>query len=68
MAGKRKLDTGTKVTTDDGRAGIVIGYESSSSILVNVSAFNGLWPFPTIVTYSRKQLTVIEEEYEEAPF
>lgn len=68
MAGKRKLDPGTKVTTDDGRSGIVMSYESSSKVLVNVSEFNGLWPFPTIVTYSRKQLTVIEEEYEEAPF
>jgi hypothetical protein len=70
MGKKRNLDAGTRVTTNDGRIGLVVKYCNINSVLVNVTDPNGLWPFPIIVEYARKNLNCIAEqyEYEEAPF
>jgi hypothetical protein len=50
--------------------GLVVKYCNINSVLVNVTDPDGLWPFPKIVEYTRKNLNCIAEqyEYEEAPF
>ncbi len=68
MGQKRNLDAGTRVTTKDDRVGIVVLYKNVNSVIVNVECKNTLWPFPVHVEYARKDLNVIMEEYEEAPF
>jgi hypothetical protein len=64
----RFLPSGTKVTTRDGRGGVVLEYKSQQSVIVNIPPENTMWPFPTIIDVPRKELKVIEEEYEDALF
>ena len=64
----RFLASGTKVTTRDGRSGVVLKFNSNNDVLINIPPANPLWPFPTLINLPRKELKLIEEECEEAPF
>lgn len=64
----RFLQSGTHVTTKDGRKGVVVEYKSNNCVVVTIPSKNTMWPFPTLIECARKELKLVEFEYEEAPF
>lgn len=66
---KRKLGflyCGTEVVTDDMRIAVVDTHHSGDNVVIRYH--NPLWPFPEWDSKTRKQLTPIEREFEEALF
>lgn len=67
--GKKKLGflfAGTEVVTEDLRIAVVDMHWSDDNVVVRYHYAN--WPFPEIDVKSRKQLTQVQQQYEEALF
>jgi len=60
------LYQGTEVVTDDMRIAVVDMHYSNDNVAVRYH--NPLWPFPEWDSKTRKQLTPVEREFEEALF
>lgn len=66
---RRKLGflyQGTEVVTDDMRIAVVDMHYSNDNVAIRYH--NPLWPFPEWDNKTRKQLTPLEHEFEEALF
>ncbi len=60
------LSKGQEVMTDDGVVAIVD--EHTDNDMVKLRYYESNWPFPKWTTKTRKQLTIVPLQYEEAPF
>jgi hypothetical protein len=60
------LYKGQEVTTDDGVVAIVDEHTDNDE--VKLRHYEPNWPFPKWITKTRKQLTIVPLQYEEAPF